>query len=110
MDKGEALAIVFAMIALSMTAFTIAIVGITRAIHAKFDKMTAMLDTHFDRFTAMTNAHLESIDAAIARGTQEHKEWREEMKAINEKVTEISIQQAVEKELRKRKKRRKRKA
>ena len=88
MNPDQVFTIVFILTATVIGSFTIAMIGILRSI----------------------NEHQQSVERTIDRGTQEHKEWREEMKAINEKVTEISIQQAVEKELRKRKKRRKRKA
>ena len=46
-----------------------------------------------------TKAHSQEVEAAIARGTKEHEDWRVEMKAINEKVTDLYIEREVERRM-----------
>ena len=96
----------------------------TAAMDAKFDKHTAAMDAKFDKHTAATDAKFDAIDAkfdaleakfdkhaavvevrldhveaAIARGAKEHEDWRVEMKAINEKVTDLVIDREVERRM-----------
>ena len=65
------------------------------ATDAKFDAMNAKLDKH----AAVMEARLNRIEEAVARGTQEHEDWRVEMKAINEKVTDLYIDREVERRM-----------
>ena len=80
------------------------------ATDAKFDAMNAKLDATFEKFAAATDAKLDKhaaamearlnrIEEAVARGTKEHEDWRVEMKAINEKVTELYIDREVERRM-----------
>lgn len=43
-----------------------------------------------------------SINRTIERGTEEHRVWQQEMKAINDKFTEVAINAEVERRLRER--------
>ena len=43
--------------------------------------------------------HQRSINETIERGTEEHKVWQKEMKEINAKVTDLTINAEVEKRL-----------
>ena len=80
------------------------------ATDAKFDAMNAKLDATFEKFAAATDAKLDKhaaamearlnrIEEAVARGTKEHEDWRVEMKAINEKVTDLYIDREVERRM-----------
>ena len=69
------------------------------AIDAKFDAMEAKFDAKFDAQAALIEAHHKEVKEAIARGTKEHEDWRVEMKAINDKVTELFIEREVERRL-----------
>ena len=66
-----------------------------KEVDAKFDQHAAAivaLDAKFDK-------HAEEVKEAIARGTKEHEDWRVEMKAINEKVTDLVIDREVERRM-----------
>ena len=83
------------------------------ALDAKFDALDAKVDKHaaatdakfdaldakFDKHAAVVEVRLDQVEAAIARGTKEHEDWREEMKAINEKVTDLYIDREVERRM-----------
>ena len=69
------------------------------AMDAKFDKHTAVMDAKFDQQAAVMDAHQKEVESAIARGTREHEDWRVEMKAINEKLTDLVIDREVERRM-----------
>ena len=69
------------------------------AMDAKFDKHTAVMDAKFDQQAAAMDAHQKEVESAIARGTKEHEDWRVEMKAINEKLTDLVIDREVERRM-----------
>ena len=69
------------------------------ATDAKFDAMDAKFDAKFDKHAAAMEARLNRIEEAVARGTKEHEDWRVEMKAINEKVTDLYIDREVERRM-----------
>ena len=69
--------------------------GLRKEVDAKFDQHAAAivaLDAKFDK-------HAEEVKEAIARGAKEHEDWRVEMKAINEKVTDLYIDREVERRM-----------
>ncbi len=66
---------------------------------AMFEKFAAATDAKFDKHAAAMEAHRREVEAAIARGTKEHEDWRVEMKAINEKVTDLLIDREVERRM-----------
>ena len=80
---------------------------------AKFDALDAKVDKHaaatdakfdaleakFDKHAAVVEVRLDHVEAAIARGAKEHEDWRVEMKAINEKVTDLVIDREVERRM-----------
>ena len=80
LPSWQVLTIVFAVMGLLLTALGVALVGILRSI----------------------NEHQNSINAAIEREMQVHKDWREEMKAVNDKVDDLVINAKVEERLRER--------
>ena len=57
------------------------------------------IDTKFDKHAAVMEAHHKEVEGAIARGTKEHDDWRVEMKALNEKVTDLFIEREVERRM-----------
>ena len=69
------------------------------AMNAKFDKHAAATDAKFDAQGAAMEARLNRIEEAVARGTKEHEDWRVEMKAINERVTDLYIDREVERRM-----------
>ena len=72
------------------------------AIDAKFDAIDAkfdVLEAKFDKHAAVVEVRLDHVEAAIARGAKEHEDWRVEMKAINEKVTDLVIDREVERRM-----------
>ena len=69
------------------------------AMDAKLDKHAAATDAKFDAMEAAMEARLDRIEEAVARGTKEHEDWRVEMKAINEKVTDLYIDREVERRM-----------
>ena len=66
---------------------------------AMFEKFAAATDAKFDKHAAAMEARLNRIEEAVARGTKEHEDWRVEMKAINEKVTDLLIDREVERRM-----------
>ena len=80
MPSWQVLTIVLAFAGLLLTAVGVALVGIMRSI----------------------NERQNSINAIVERGMQEQKAWREEMKVVNEKVTDLVINARVEQLLRER--------
>ena len=66
---------------------------------AKFDEHAAATDAKLDKHAAVVEARLNRIEEAVARGTKEHEDWRVEMKAINEKVTDLYIDREVERRM-----------
>lgn len=80
MPSWQVLTIVLAFAGLVLTAVGVALVGIMRSI----------------------NERQNSINAIVERGMQEQKAWREEMKVVNEKVTDLVINARVEQLLRER--------
>ena len=76
------------------------------ATDAKFDAMGAKMDTVFERIAAVMETHRKEVEvhrnqveAAIARGTKEHEDWRVEMKAVNERVTDLYIEREVDRRM-----------
>ena len=92
----QAVVVIVAVVVLAVGAFSLVSFWAGRHIDAKFDKHAAKFDKH----AATTEAHLKGVEAAIARGTKEHEDWRVEMKAINEKVTDLLIDKEVERRMR----------
>lgn len=80
LPSWQVLMIVFAVGGLLFGAVSVALIGILRSI----------------------NEHQNSINAAVERGMKEHDGWREEMKAVNDKVTDLVINAKVEERLRER--------
>ena len=72
--------IVFSIVGIVLAGVTAALVGIMRSIAE----------------------HQRSINATIERGTEEQRVWQREMKGINAKVTDLTINAEVEKRLRER--------
>ena len=66
-----------------------------REVEAHHKEVEAHLEVH----RREVEAHHKEVEAAIARGTKEHEDWRVEMKAINEKVTDLLIEREVERRL-----------
>ena len=117
----QATAVVIGVVVLATGAFSLVSLWAGRHIDAKFDKhvaatdarfdaMDAKLDATFEKFAAATDAKLDKhaavmearlnrIEEAVARGTKEHEDWRVEMKAINEKVTDLHIEREVERRM-----------
>ena len=80
----QAVTVIIAVVVLAVGAFSLVSFWASRHIDTKFDKHAAVIEGH----------HKE-VEAAIARGTKEHDDWRVEMKAINEKVTDLVIEREV---------------
>ena len=66
---------------------------------AKFDEHAAATDAKFDKHAAAMEARFDRIEEAVSRWTKEHEDWRVEMKAINEKVTDLYIDREVERRM-----------
>ena len=106
----QAAAVVIGVVVLASGAFSLVSLWAGRHIDAKFDKhaaatdakfdaMDAKFDAKFDKHAAAMEARLNRIEEAVARGTKEHEDWRVEMKAINEKVTDLYIDREVERRM-----------
>lgn len=80
LPSWQVLAIVFSVVGIVLAGMTLALVGIMRAIAE----------------------HQRSINKTIERGTEEHMAWQQEMKEMNAKVTEVTINAEVERRLRER--------
>lgn len=80
LPSWQVLAIVFSVVGIVLAGMTLALAGIMRAI----------------------GEHQRSINATIERGTEEHRVWQQEMKDINERVTDVVIDKEVERRLRER--------
>ena len=85
----QAVAVIIAVVVLAVGAFSLVSFWASRHIDTKFDKHAAVIE-----------AHHKQVEDAIARGTKEHDDWRVEMKAINEKVTDLLIDKEVERRMR----------
>ena len=113
----QATAVIVGVVVLAVGAFSLVSLWAGRHIDAKFDKHAAATDAKFDAMEAKFDAKFDAIDAkfdaqaavieahhlevkeAIARGTKEHEDWRVEMRAVNEKVTELVIDREVERRM-----------
>ena len=102
----QATAVVIGVVVLASGAFSLVSLWAGRHIDAKFDKHAAATDAKFDAMDAKLDKHaaamearLNRIEEAVARGTKEHEDWRVEMKAINEKVTDLLIDREVERRM-----------
>ena len=84
----QAVVVIFAVVVLAVGAFLLVSFWASRHIDTKFDKHAAVIE-----------AHHKGVEAAIARGTKGHDDWRVEMKAINEKVTDLVIEREVARRL-----------
>ena len=80
LPSWQVLAIVFSVVGIVLAGMTLALVGIMRAIAE----------------------HQRSINVTIERGTEEHRVWQQEMKEINDRVTDVVIDKEVERRLRER--------
>lgn len=85
----QAATVIIAVVVLAVGAFSLVSFWASRHIDTKFDKHAAVIE-----------AHHKQVEDAIARGTKEHDDWRVEMKAINEKVTDLLIDKEVERRMR----------
>ena len=106
----QAAVVVIGVVVLASGAFSLVSLWAGRHIDAKFDKhaaatdakfdaMNAKLDAKLDKHAAAMEARLNRIEEAVARGTKEHEDWRVEMKAINERVTDLYIDREVERRM-----------
>ena len=106
----QATAVIIGVVVLAVGAFSLVSLWAGRHIDAKFDKhaavmaaaIAAAMDAHrkeTEELRREVEAHHKEVEAAIARGTKEHEDWRVEMKAINEKVTDLLIEREVERRL-----------
>ncbi len=102
----QATAVIIGVVVLATGAFSLVSLWAGRHIDAKFDKhaavMAAAMEEHRKEIEAHrreVEAHHKEVEAAIARGTKEHEDWRVEMKAINEKVTDLYIEREVERRM-----------
>ena len=102
----QAAVVIIGVVVLATGAFSLVSLWAGRHIDAKFDKHAAATDTKFDAMDAKLDKHaaamearLNRIEEAVARGTKEHEDWRVEMKAINEKVTDLYIDREVERRM-----------
>ena len=106
----QATAVIIGVVVLAVGAFSLVSLWAGRHIDAKFDKhaavmaaaMATAMEEHRKEIEAHrreVEAHHKEVEAAIARGTKEHEDWRVEMKAINEKVTDLLIEREVERRL-----------
>ena len=102
----QATAVIVGVVVLAVGAFSLVSLWAGRHIDAKFDKHAAATDAKFDAIdakfdaqAAVIEAHHMEVKEAIARGTKEHEDWRVEMKAVNEKVTELVIDREVERRM-----------
>ena len=84
----QAVAAITAVVVLAVGAFSLVSFWASRHIDTKFDKHAAVME-----------AHHKEVEGAIARGTKEHDDWRVEMKALNEKVTDLFIEREVERRM-----------
>jgi len=85
----QAVTVIIAVVVLAVGAFSLVSFWASRHI-----------DTKFDKHAAVMNAHHKEVQNAIERGTKEHDDWRIEMKAINEKVTDLVIEREVDRRMR----------
>ncbi len=113
----QATAVIVGVVVLATGAFSLVSLWAGRHIDAKFDKHAAATDAKLDKHAAATDAKFDAMNAkldkhaavmearlnrieeAVARGTKEHEDWRVEMKAINEKVTDLYIDREVERRM-----------
>ena len=113
----QATAVVIGVVVLASGAFSLVSLWAGRHIDAKFDKHAAATDAQLEKHAAATDAKFDAMDAkldkhaaamearlnrieeAVARGTKEHEDWRVEMKAINERVTDLYIDREVERRM-----------
>ena len=106
----QATAVIVGVVVLAVGAFSLVSLWAGRHIDAKFDKhaaatdakfdaMNAKFDAKFDAQAAVIEAHHLEVKEAIARGAKEHEDWRVEMRAVNEKVTELVIDREVERRM-----------
>ena len=102
----QAAVVIIGVVVLATGAFSLVSLWAGRHIDAKFDKHAAATDAKFDAMDAKLDKHaaamearLNRIEEAVARGTKEHEDWRVEMKAINEKVTDLYIDREVERRM-----------
>lgn len=80
LPSWQVLAIVFSVVGIVLAGMTLALVGIMRAIAE----------------------HQRSINVTIERGTEGHRVRQQEMKEINDRVTDVVIDKEVERRLRER--------
>ncbi len=73
--------------------------GAVAAVMEEFRKDLEAHRRELEEHRKETKAHNQEVEAAIARGTKEHEDWRVEMKAINEKVTDLYIEREVERRM-----------
>ena len=92
----QAVGVIIAVGVLAVGAFSLVSFWAGRHIDTKFDKHAAKFDKH----AAVMDAHYKQVERAIALGTKEHDDWRIEMKAINEKVTDLIIEREVDRRMR----------
>ena len=85
----QAVGVIIAVVVLAVGAFSLVSLWASRHIDTKFDKHAAVMDACY-----------KEVERAIALGTKEHDDWRIEMKAINEKVTDLIIEKEVDRRMR----------
>ena len=95
----QATAVIIGVVVLATGAFSLVSLWAGRHIDAKFDKHAAVMAAAMEEHRKEIEAHRREVEAAIARGTKEHEDWRVEMKAINEKVTDLYIEREVERRM-----------
>ena len=85
----QAVAVVTAVVVLAVGAFSLISSWASRHIDTKFEKHAAVME-----------AHHRAVRDAFARRTKERDDWRIEVKAINERVTDLVIEREVERRMR----------
>ena len=85
----QEIVIVFSIVCTPFAGMTVAWLGIMRT-------MTGSLRSIDTRITE----HYRSSEATIGHGTEEHRVWQQEMKEIDDKLTEVAINAEVERRLR----------
>ena len=105
----QATGVSIAVVVIALGAFSLVSMWAGRHIDAKFEKHTAdigvqlqVMQSQMELQHKELQAAVTIIERAVAQGAKEHEDWRVEMQAINEKVSGLIFQQAVQQEVDKR--------
>ena len=94
----DALVVMVAVVALTLGAMAVVLTLAVRSANADRASLDARMD---QRFTKM-DGRLDWMASQIEQGTKEHAVWQKEMKGMRELLTDVKIDQEVERRLRER--------